>query len=80
MVEFLLVLAGVIFIAGVGIGMLALVVLGIHAEGRPYPMRADVPTRVMRGARRVNGLRVISRPGYEGARYRHNQPPAGTDM
>jgi hypothetical protein len=77
MFGFCLVLAIVMFIAGLGVGFLTLVVVGIHAEGRRYPMRASAPGVITRGARAVNGLHVISRPSYEAARYRHRQPPPG---
>jgi hypothetical protein len=60
--EFCTVLAFVMFVAGLSAGVLALVVMGIHREERRYPMRSDPPDAIRRGARAVNGLRVIARP------------------
>lgn len=80
MIQIFLVIAGVVFLAGTGVGFLAVLVLGIHREEHRYPMRADAPSRMARGARAVNGLHVIARPTYEAMSYRHRQPPAGRDL
>jgi hypothetical protein len=82
MIGFCLGLALVMFIAGAVVGFLTVVVLGIHAEERRrrYPMPADPPGVISRGARVVNGLHVIPRPSYEAARYRHRLPPPDPDL
>jgi hypothetical protein len=82
MLGFCLVLAAVTFIAGVGVGFLALVIVGIHAEERrrQYRMPAEPPGVIARGARSVNGLHVITRPDFQAARYKHRQPPPGQDL
>jgi hypothetical protein len=59
--------AAALVIAGVVIGILIVVCLGIHREERKGSLTKDTNSRVARGARRLNGagsrghwLRVIS--------------------
>jgi hypothetical protein len=82
MIHVFLVLLLVAFIAGAGVGFLAVLGLGIAREGRRYryPLETETPSTVARGARAVNGLHVISRPNYEAVGYRLGQPPAGLDL
>jgi hypothetical protein len=80
MIGLYLVLAGIVFIAGAGVGFLVILVLGIHREEHRYPMQSDAPSRISRGARGANGLHVIARPTYEAMSYRHRQPPADLDL
>ncbi|MGD0377276.1 MAG: hypothetical protein ABSB01_22155 [Streptosporangiaceae bacterium] len=50
------VLTTVLMITGTGIGVLAVVSLGIRREERAFSLTGDSPDRVARGARRINGL------------------------
>lgn len=47
--------AAALLIAGVVIGGIAVVSLGIHREDRNLSLRSDITDRVARGARRVTG-------------------------
>lgn len=50
------VLTTVLMITGAVIGVLAVVSVGIRREERAFSLTDDIPDRVARGARRMNGL------------------------
>lgn len=52
----ILVLAAVLVISGAVIGVLTVVSVGIHREERAFSLTSDIPGRVARGARRLNGV------------------------
>jgi hypothetical protein len=45
-----------LLMAGAVIGVLAVVVLGIHREDRDFSLTNDITDRAARGARRMNGV------------------------
>ena len=50
------VFAAVLVITGAVIGIGTVVSVGIRREERAFSLTSDIPDRVARGARRVNGL------------------------
>jgi hypothetical protein len=48
--------AAALLIAGVALGVLAVVSLGIRREERGLSLTSDITDRAARGARRLNGL------------------------
>lgn len=65
--------AAALLIAGVALGVLAVVSLGIRREERDLSLTNDITDRAARGARRLNGL-YTRRPGVieQVRQYRHN--------
>ncbi|MGH3253902.1 MAG: hypothetical protein ACRDOU_00615 [Streptosporangiaceae bacterium] len=55
-----LIAAAVLVIAGVGIGVLIVICLGIHREERDKSLTQDIDSKMARGVRRLN------RVGYRG--------------
>ena len=52
-------MAGVIialFLAGVVVGIIAVVAVGVHCEDRAYTLLGAAPGRMSKSARRLNGL------------------------
>ena len=52
----LVVLAAVLIITGAAIGVLTVASVGIHREERAFTLTSDIPDRVVRGARWLNGV------------------------
>jgi hypothetical protein len=52
----IVVLIAVLVIAGAVIGILTVVSVGIRREERAFSLTSEIPDRVARGARRMNGL------------------------
>lgn len=49
-------LAVALVITGAVIGVLAVVSVGIHREERAFSLTSDIPDRIARGTRRLNGV------------------------
>jgi hypothetical protein len=50
------VLAGTLLLTGVGLGILAVIALGIHREEAALSVSSPAPSHLARGVRAVNGL------------------------
>ena len=48
--------AAALVIAGVAIGVIGVVSLGVYREERAWSLTSDITDRLARGARRVNGV------------------------
>jgi hypothetical protein len=65
--------ATALLIAGVALGVLAVVSLGIRREERDLSLTSDITDRAVRGARRLNGLYTREPGVIEQVRhYRHD--------
>ena len=71
MIEIYLVAAVALIAAGVAIGVVAVVSLGIRHEEKAFSLRTDIAHRVARGARVANGLHVRGASDLA----REDQPP-----
>jgi hypothetical protein len=56
------VFAGILLLTGVGLGILAVIALGIHREEAALSVRSRTPSHLARGVRAVNGLTALG-PG-----------------
>ncbi len=56
MIEVCAVVAGTILLAGIGIGFLMVIAVGIHREEAAFSLTSRTPDRLANGARTINGL------------------------
>ncbi|HEY2125613.1 MAG TPA: hypothetical protein VGH77_00350 [Streptosporangiaceae bacterium] len=60
-----IIIAAVIFAAGITVGTIAVVTWGIHQEERDFTLTRRAPNRVSQGARILTGLYVRQRTDQE---------------